>query len=108
MGMSSPSPIPVTTRPQTMPRLAVTVLGIMPRQLQDLLKFVSLDDWIIPSPSLAFLTNPPAAPVTVIVGEDGSEETGDGAEGGDSPHALTCAARSMGRYWPDRGAAARR
>jgi len=30
--------------------------------------------------------------VSATVGEDDSEETGDGAEDGDNPHALTCAA----------------
>ena len=32
--------------------------------------------------------------VSATVGEDDSEETGDGAEDGDNPHALMCAAHS--------------
>ena len=42
------------------------------------------------SPSLVFLSNPPPVFADATVGEDGSEETGDGAEDGDSPHASMC------------------
>ena len=41
-------------------------------------------------PSLALLSKPPVASASATVGKDGGEETGDGAEDGDSPRASTC------------------
>lgn len=91
MGMSSPSP-----RPQMTPCL--TSRSRSSRSCYDNPKIFSSSSTSTTgsypvSPSLVLLSNLPVESVLATVGEDGSKETRDDADG-DSPHASMCAAHS--------------